>query len=102
MKEPPSETRWIILATDGRHVTIGRHTDPTPEEISRAEAALASSGLAGWLAVLKGGYYRQRKPSLLMVRPLGNPACQWAEAVEAFEAARMATVAASGEVAPFW
>lgn len=86
------ETRWIILGTDGRHVTLGRHSDPSPEELAQAEAGLAAQGLAGWLAVMKGGYYTRRKPALMMVRPLCDPQRPFAEAVEAFQAARKATL----------
>lgn len=43
------ETRWIILGTDGRHVFLGRHSDPSPEELAQVEAGLAAQGLAGWL-----------------------------------------------------
>ena len=86
------ETRWIILGTDGRHVTMGRHSDPSPEEVARAENGLAAQGLAGWLAVMKGSYYTRRKPSLMMVRPLCDPKVPFAEAVEAFQAARKASL----------
>lgn len=82
------ETRWIILCTDGRHVTLGRHTDPSPEEVARAEAGLAAQSLAGWLAVMKGGYYGADKPSLMMVRPLCSPTRPFAEAAENFQNSR--------------
>lgn len=87
------ERRWIVLGTDGRHVTMGRHSDPSPEEIGEAERGLAAQGMAGWLAVMEGGYYVRRKPSLMMVRPLANPARSFEEAAAEFEAKRKATVA---------
>lgn len=94
MEKAVLETRWIILGTDGRHVTLGRHSDPTPEELQQAETQLAERGLAGWLAVMKGGYWKSRpKPSLMMVRPLRDPQRPFAEAAEAFEAARKAMLA---------
>lgn len=86
------ERRWIVLGEDGRHVTMGRHSDPSPEEIAQAEAGLAAQGLAGWLAVMEGAYYQRSKPSLMMVRQLCNPERPFAEAVDAFEAARRATL----------
>lgn len=92
MEKAALETRWIILGTDGRHVTLGRHSDPTPEELQRAETQLAERGLAGWLAVMKGGYYVRRKPSLMMVRPLANPTRPFEEAAAEFEAKRKATL----------
>jgi hypothetical protein len=76
------ETRWLVLAGEGRHVTLGRHRDPEPEEIARAEAGLAANGLAGWLVPMKGAYYDSRKtPELMMVRQLGLPQESWETAV---------------------
>jgi hypothetical protein len=86
------ERRWIVLGEDGRHVTMGRNSDPSPEEIAQAEAGLAAQGLAGWLAVMEGAYYQRRKPSLMMVRPLCNPRRPFAEAMDAFQAARKASL----------
>jgi len=51
------ERRWIILAQDGRHVTMGRAAPPSDAEIAAAAAALAAQGLAGWLAMLDGNYW---------------------------------------------
>jgi hypothetical protein len=84
MERAALETRWIVLGTDGRHVTMGRHSDPSPEEVEQAERGLA---------VMKGGYYVRRKPSLMMVRPLANPARPFEEAAAEFEAKRKATLA---------
>ena len=44
MERAALETRWIVLGTDGRHVTMGRHTDPSPEEVEQAERGLAAQG----------------------------------------------------------
>jgi hypothetical protein len=89
------ETRWITLALDGRHVTLGRHTDPTDAEIAATEAALSAQGLSGFLAVMRGTYYAHGKVELLHVRPLaGAEAEQWDAAAEAFLAKRVAALAA--------
>lgn len=81
-----AERRWIVLAEDGRHVTIGRHTDPSPEEIDRAGDQLSALGLGGWLAVLEGAYYRpEDEPTLLLVSeiaPTHGPT--WNMAVDTF------------------
>ena len=83
------EHRWIVLGTDGRHVTLGRHSGPAEEEIQAAERALAARGQAGWLAVLKGDYWcRRAKMSVMAVRPLADPTSSFEEAVAAFEASR--------------
>ena len=41
------ENRWIALAEDGRHSTLGRDTDPTEPEVDVVEKALADQGLHG-------------------------------------------------------
>lgn len=87
MGKGAKEVRWIALCTDGRHVTLGRHTDPTEEEIAQAEAKLVAGGLSGWLTVMKGDYYGREKPELMMVRPLGSPGCGFADAATDFEVA---------------
>jgi hypothetical protein len=86
------ETRWIVLCSDGRHTTIGRHRDPEDSDISQAAATLAAAGLSGWLAVMKGGYYAHARPELLMVRHLAGEAANWDEAVSAFERHRLAVI----------
>ncbi len=97
----PRERRWIILADDGRHVTIGRHTDPTEEEIERAGDGLRGTGLGGWVAVLEGGYYRPRdKVSLMMVREIAPARQSWEAAVSAFMALRDRALDVSGPAGP--
>ena len=88
------ERRWIILAEDGRHATIGRHTDPTGEELERAASALRASGQGGWLAVTEGQYYRPRdRVTLIMVRELTPTRTPLDAAVAAFQATRRQAVA---------
>jgi len=82
------ETRWIILGADGRHVSIGRQSDPSADEVKQAEAAMAVQGMCGWLALMKGGYYEREKPSVIMVRALRDPENSFDEALEAFEEKR--------------
>jgi hypothetical protein len=95
MSKSTIETRWIALAADGRHVTLGRHTDPTEEEIVATEAALAAQGLAGFLAVLRGVYYGRGAVELMQVRALaGATPDQWDAAAAAFVEKRKAALAA--------
>lgn len=91
-------TRWIVLASDGRHSTLGRDTAPDDAEVAAADAALASMGLAGWLVRLDGGYWSRRTPVVLtVVRPLaGATDAGWPAAEAAFEAMR--TAATSSKV----
>jgi hypothetical protein len=66
--------RWIVLGEDGRHVTLGRDSDPAEAEIAAAEAALRAQGPHGWLAVAEGDLWSGRNSArLLMVRALGEP-----------------------------
>lgn len=84
-----AEKRWIVLGTDGRHVILGRHTDPSEDEITNAEAALRSQGLSGWLAVTSGIYYGPGQIEVVQVRPMANPPVDaWTTAVEAFRVLR--------------
>ncbi|MGE0282183.1 MAG: hypothetical protein AB7P20_16440 [Rhizobiaceae bacterium] len=95
------ERRWIVLSEDGRHVSVGRHTDPTEDEIARAGDGLRAANLGGWLAVMEGVYYRARaRVSLIMVRELNPGRATWEEAVQAFTALRRAAVKPSPASTP--
>ena len=89
----PREQRWIILATDGRHVTLGRHAAPTEEEVAQAASSLEAGGHAGWLARLDGDYWtRNVRPMLTPIRPLaGATDADWPAAMTAFEIMRRAS-----------
>ena len=83
-----TETRWIVLGADGRHVSLGR-TEPSEAEITVASDALAAQGLTGWLARMQGEYYSRRKVTLEPLQRIG--AAQepdWQAALSAFDAAR--------------
>ena len=41
-----TETRWIVLGTDGRHVSLGR-TEPSEAAIATASDALTAQQLSG-------------------------------------------------------
>jgi hypothetical protein len=84
-----AERRWIILAQDGRHVTMARAAPPSEAEVEAAAAALAAKGLAGWLATLDGNYWSRRRVALAPVQMLGDgTTLDWSTAITAFEAAR--------------
>ena len=84
------ERRWVVISEDGRHATLGRHTDPSEDEIKTAEAALTASGTAGWLAVTEGVYYSEDAMTVLQVRTLGTPEVTWDAASSRFLALRNA------------
>jgi hypothetical protein len=81
-----TETRWMILGADGRHVSLGR-AEPSATEIATASDALAAQGLSGWLARMQGEYYRRSKLTLEPLRTLGStPEADWQTALTAFHA----------------
>ena len=95
-------TRWIVLATDGRHSTLGRDTAPSAAEVDAASTALAAAGLAGWFVRLDGDYWARRAPVVLTpVQPLAHAtAADWPSAVAAFEAMRMAATSSKVRSSP--
>jgi hypothetical protein len=84
-----AETRYLIIAEDGRHVTLGRAYAPTPEEIEKCSEGLAKQGLAGWYTIMRGDYWGRREPALEAVQEVGMPiACNWQTVTANFKAAR--------------
>jgi hypothetical protein len=88
-----AERRWIIVTPDGEHISIGRHTDPSENEIEAAAGKLRQAGNGGWLAVMEGAYYGRRKVMLLMVREIVPTGESWETAVAAFERTRRGATA---------
>ena len=83
-----TETRWIVLGRDGRHVSLGR-TEPSDAEIATASNALAAQGLSGWLARMRGEYYSRGKVMLERIQRIGaTQDADWQAALSAFHAAR--------------
>jgi hypothetical protein len=83
-----TETRWIVLGTGGRHVSLGR-TEPSQAEVMAASDALATQGLSGWLARMQGDYYSRRRVMLEPLQRIGaDHEADWQAAVAAFHAAR--------------
>jgi hypothetical protein len=82
------ETRWMVLGTDGRHVSLGR-AEPSEAEIVTASDALAAQGLSGWLVRMQGDYYSRRKVMLEPLQRIGAAHdADWQAALAAFHAAR--------------
>ena len=75
-----TEKRWLAVSEDGRHTTLGRHRDPTPDEIREVGAALDRVAAAGWLVVSEGVYHSREPVTLLMVRPISARQADWPEA----------------------
>jgi len=90
------ERVWAVISEDGRHVLIGRNTDPSEEEVIRTEQALSGQGLSGWLAVVEGDRWSRRsRPTCLMVRPLASPVTDFESAVAALEQRRQELLAST-------
>ena len=83
-----TETRWMVLGADGRHVSLGR-TEPSEAEVMAASEALAAQGLSGWLVRMQGDYYSRRKVMLEPMQRIGAAHdADWQAALTAFHAAR--------------
>ena len=83
-----TETRWIVLGADGRHVSLGR-TEPSEAEVASASDALAAQGLSGWLARMQGEYYSRRKVTLEPLKCIGaEHEADWQAALAAFQRLR--------------
>lgn len=93
---PARERRWLLLAETGDHSWIGRHSDPTNDEIGAAEASLRGVGVGGFLAVSEGDYWSGGPLSLLEVRSLNCPSVSFESAVAKFLAKRRVVVGRGG------
>ncbi|MCA3329331.1 MAG: hypothetical protein INF72_18175 [Roseomonas sp.] len=83
-----TETRWIVLGADGRHVSLGRN-EPIEAEVMAASDALAAQGLSGWLARMWGEYYSRKNVTLEPLQRIGAAHdADWQAALAAFHAAR--------------
>ena len=81
-------TRWIVLGTDGRHVSLGR-SEPSEAEVKTASDALAAQGLSGWLARMQGDYYSRGKVMLEPLQRIGaEHNADWQAALAAFQRLR--------------
>jgi hypothetical protein len=82
------QQRWVVLGSDGRHVSLGR-TEPSEAEVNTASDALAAQGLSGWLVRMQGDYYSRRKISVEPLQRIGaDHEADWELALSAFHAAR--------------
>jgi hypothetical protein len=74
------ERRWLVVVQDGQHSTLGRHTDPTAEDLEALAAQVDRLGVAGWLAVSEGVYYAEGPVTLMCVRRLSAADGDWSAA----------------------
>ena len=89
------ERRWLVVTADGRHVTVGRDTDPTGDEIQMLSRQVDELGVAAWLAIQAGDYHDPEAALELMeVRRIGRREGNWEQARTAFLAIRKRGTAA--------
>jgi RecB family endonuclease NucS len=91
-----TRSTWIVIAADGRHVTVGRSALPDADDLDRAAEALRALGIpCAWLARCAGDYYGRKRPVLHALRAIvGTPdAAAWEAADAAWHQARCATLA---------
>ena len=78
----------MLLTQEGYHGWLGRHVDPTAEELERAATSIRERGTAGWLCVTEGVYYDpEHTLKVMLVRPLAGQG-DWETALAAFHAQR--------------
>jgi hypothetical protein len=83
-----TEQRWIVLGTDGQHVSLGR-SEPSEAQVKAASDALAAQGLSGWLARMQGEYYSRGKVTLEPLKRIGaDREADWQAALAAFQRLR--------------
>lgn len=73
----PVDRRYLRVAADGRHTTLGRAFEPDEEVLNTAVEALDALGMAGWLVLSEGRYYGEGDISLLPVRRPTSRSSDW-------------------------
>jgi hypothetical protein len=73
----------VEIAQRTLSATLGRHSDPSEDEITIAERALLEKNLSGWLAIMEGDPWGGSPPRLLEVRPLASPTSSFSDAADA-------------------
>jgi len=86
-----ADTRTIVLAADGRYVTLGRHSEPSDAELAQVTETLAAEGLTAWLATMQGSPFGKRAPKIAVIRALHGKG-DFAAAVAAYRATARAGV----------
>ena len=83
------DPRWVLLAPSGDYGILGRRSEPGADDIERAGRALADAGVpGGWVAIMSSSEHADRAPEVMMVRAVGKPAGEFADAVAALLARR--------------
>ena len=81
---PPADPRWIILLESGEYALMGRHSEPTLDELHEMETRMAATGVRGWLAIMDRSEYASGTPEFHMIRPILAPGTSFEAAVAKF------------------
>ena len=85
-----AESRWRLVGEDGRHVWLGRDSDPTVNELDSLARQLDGQGTAAWLVVMRGDYWSaEQEPEVLVVRLLTRRNGDQESALARWRAARV-------------
>lgn len=90
------EKRWMVLAATGQHSWLGRHSDPTDEELLAVSRAMAKLDMDAWLCVAEGNYWSDGYYAVLQVKLL-NGNGKFDTALDEFMAKRRETLDQAGE-----
>jgi|LakMenEpi03Aug12_release.lakeMendotaPanAssembly.Ray.scaffolds.fasta_scaffold3349592_2 hypothetical protein len=85
------ERRWAAISADGRHVWLGRDSDPTESELASLTGSLSSHGTTAWLAIVEGDYWGRKTLNVLHVKDLSGQG-DWPQAVFNFLELRKALI----------
>lgn len=90
------EKRWMVLVANGQHSWLGRHSDPSEDELLAVSRAMAKLGTAAWLCMAEGNFWADGYYAVLQVKPL-NGTGDFDAALEAFLAKRRETLEQTSE-----
>jgi hypothetical protein len=87
----------MALGQDGRHVWLGRHSDPEQHELDDISAKLDAQGMTAWLAVMRGNFWSAANArEILVVRRLTQQDGDPDAAVGMWREARSKTLSEAG------
>lgn len=75
------DPRWIILFESGEYMLMGRHRQPSVDELREMEARMTERSVRGWLAVMDRSEYAPGEPEFVMIKAIGDPLASFEDAV---------------------
>ena len=93
-RSPAQGEVFILLGSDGRYVLLGRHGEPSADEMAQITAHLSAQNLGGWVARMSGDYWhRARRVRLEQIREVAPSTTNFHHAEAAFQARRTGATA---------